>query len=488
MKRMLLTIACSILATQPLASTPDKPVVDVAAIDRIFAQFNKDTMPGCSVGVFRDGKTLLQRNYGMADLSTKQPLTADTLFYMASVSKQFTSLAAVKLAEEGKLTLDDDIRKWLPELPSYGTPVTVRMLMNHTGGIREVLGLFGLAGTERYETLMPPQVLRMLVRQKAVNFTPGTAHTYSNGGYFLLAQVVERASGQRFDEFARQRILEPLGMNSSYFRYGQNPRGVNVAHGYIRDGAGGFTVRDTYPAFSGSGGLMSTVNDMAKYDHDFQVGHKVWTDKAREMMLSPGLLANGKPTEAGDGLAYANGFRVGTLRGQPIVEHSGGHAAFTTNYRIFPKLKAGFVALCNVADDPGGYNQQVAEAVYPKAFSGPKIPPRVRPPEPTDTRQPVPAELIAALGVGTALYRSEELDADYRFARDGDSLAIDVFSSFSSGERPDEFKNVRLESADVLSGEFGKLKLERAGDNSIRGFVLEAGRLEGGVRFTRLAQ
>jgi CubicO group peptidase (beta-lactamase class C family) len=484
--RVLLAIAGSIAVTLAAAAAPDKPVVNAAAVDAIFAQFNKDTMPGCAVAAFRNGETLLQRNYGMADVATKTPLTADTVFYMASVSKQFTSLAAVKLAEEGKLKLDDDIRKWLPELPGYGTPVTVRMLMNHTSGVREVLGLFALAGTQSYETLMPPEVLRMMVRQKSVNFAPGSSYTYSNGGYFLLAQVVERASGQRFDEFARQKILEPLGMNSSYFRYGQNPAGVNVAHGYVRDGAVGFAVRDTYPSFSGSGGLMSSVIDMAKYDHDFHVGHKVWTAKARDMMLTPGVLTSGKTIDAGDGLAYASGMRVGTLRGQPVVEHSGGHAAFTSNYLVLPKLGAGFVALCNLADKPAAYNQQMAEVLYPKAFSGPKTPPRIAGAKPKDTSQAVPAELITALGVGNALYRSEEIDADYRFARDGDGLAVDVFSSFMSGGRPDEFNGLRLDSADVLRGEFGTLKLERGSDNLIKGFVLEADRLEGGIKFTRV--
>lgn len=487
MKRLLISVTCAILASHAAADSPNKSSFDSAAVDAVFARFDKDTTPGCAVGVFRDGNTLLQRNYGMADIATKTPLTADTVFYMASVSKQFTSLAAVKLAEDGKLGLDDDIRKWLPELPSYGTPVTIRTLMNHTSGVREVLGLFSLAGTQSYETLMPPTVLRMMVRQKSLNFAPGSRYTYSNGGYFLLAQIVERASGERFDQFARKRILEPLGMNSSYFRYGANPAGVNVAHGYVRDGAG-FEVRDTYPSFSGSGGLMSTVNDIAKYDHDFHVGHKVWTDKAREMMLAPGILSNGKPIDAGQGLAYASGLRVGTLRGQPIVEHSGGHAAFSTNYVTLPKLKAGFVALCNVADNPAADNLKVAEALYPKAFTGPKPPAQVRGPKPADTRQPVPEETLAALGVGSALYRSEEIDADYRFARDGDGVAVDVFSSFTSGGRPEGFAGLRLDSADVLRGDFGKLRLERGANNSITGFVLETGRLEGGVKFTRVAQ
>lgn len=484
MKRLLVSLVCTIAVSPAFGSAREKTVDAAVAVDEIFAPFKGDR-PGCAVGVFRNGETALLRNYGLADLATKAPLTADTVFYMASVSKQFTSLAAAKLIEDGKLGLDDDIRKWLPELPRYPTPVTVRRLMNHTSGAREVLGLFALAGTQDYEKLMPPEVLRMMVRQKALNFTPGERYTYSNGGYFLLAQVVERASGQRFDEFARRRILEPLGMNSSYFRYGANPAGANLAHGYVRNGADGYKVNDTYPSFSGSGGLMSSVNDMAKYDRDFHVGHKIWTEKTRQIMLAPGVLTNGKLIDAGNGLSYASGLRVGTLRGQPIVEHSGGHAAFTSNYVTFPKLKASVVSICNIADDPGAYNLRVVEALYPKAFSGPKPKAEERV-KPVDNRQPIPADTLTALGVGTALYRSEEIDADYRFARDGDSLAIDVFSSFASGERPEGFTGLLLDSSDVLRGDFGKLRLQRGTDNSITGFVLEAGRLEGGVKFTRV--
>ncbi|MBL8266525.1 serine hydrolase domain-containing protein [Steroidobacter sp.] len=486
MKQVLLSIVCTMAVTSALAATRDKAAEDAAAVDKIFASFSGDR-PGCSVGVFRDGQTPIVRNYGLADLATKAPLTADTVFYMASVSKQFTSLAAATLIADGKLGIDDDIRKWLPELPRYESPVTVRRLMNHTAGVREVLGLFSLAGTQSYETLMPPEVLRMMVRQKELNFTPGSQYTYSNGGYFLLAQVVERAAGQRFDEYARKRILEPLGMTSSYFRYGDNPAGANLAHGYVRDDASGYKVRDTYPGFSGSGGLMSSVNDMAKYDRDLNVGHKVWTDKVRQIMLEPGRLSNGETFDAGDGLHYASGVRVGTLRGQELIEHSGGHAAFSSNYITFPKLKASFVSICNIADSPGKYNWEAAEALYPKAFKGakPKAQDRSRP---ADTRQSIPAETITALGVGTALYRSEELDADYRFAREGDGLAIDVFSSFTSGGRPEGFSGLRLEAPDVLRGDFGKLKLQRGANNAVTGFVLETGRLEGGVKFTRVGQ
>lgn len=486
MKRLLVSIVCTIAVSHAFASAREKSVAEAAAVDGIFASFSGDR-PGCSVGVFRNGETAMLRNYGLADLATKAPLTADTVFYMASVSKQFTSLAAAKLIEDGKLGLDEDVRKWLPELPRYATPVTVRRLMNHTSGAREVLGLFSLAGTQSYETLMPPEVLRMMVRQKSLNFTPGAQYTYSNGGYFLLAQVVERASGVRFDVFARKRILEPLGMTSSYFRYGSNPPGTNLAHGYVRDASGGYTVRDTYPSFSGSGGLMSSVNDMAKYDHDFHVGHKIWTEKSRQIMLAPGMLSDGKLIDAGDGLSYASGLRVGTLRGQPIVEHSGGHAAFTSNYVMFPKLKASVVSICNIADDPGAYNLRVVQALYPKAFSG-STPPAEESVKSVDNKQPIPADTLTALGVGTALYRSEEIDADYRFARDGEGLSIDVFSNFVSGGRPEGFSGISLDSPDVLRGELGKLRLQRGANNTITGFVLETGRLEGGMKFTRVAQ
>ena len=491
MKRILVSVACS-LAALPLAAAPAAASGAAAAkqakiVDQVFAKFDSDSAPGCSVGVFQDGKTVVQRNYGVADVATRAPLTGDTVFYMASVSKQFTSLAAATLVEAGKLRLDDDIRRWIPELPDYGTPITVSMLMHHTSGAREVLGLFALSGTEAYETLTIPQVLRMMVRQKELNFTPGSQYSYTNGGYFLLAQVVARASGMPFHEYARKHILEPTGMSNSYFRPDAAPAGAKVAHGYVRDKASGaYSVRDTYPAFSGSGGLMSTVNDFARYDYDFHIGHKVWTDRVREIMLTPGRLNDGKLIDAGQGLSYAAGLRVGKLRGQPWVEHSGGHAAFTTNYSIQPKLRSGVVALCNRADDsPAIYTLRTAEQLFPKAFSGPAVS-KERPERPKEETQPVPVALATALGVKSALYRSEELDADYLFEPDGDALQVRVFSGFAIGEPMERLGRFRLQAADVLRGESGTLRLERGAGDKITGFVLSMGRLEGGVKFTRI--
>lgn len=488
MKRILVSLACSFAALQTLAA-PGTPAANPADIvDQIFAKFGSDSAPGCSVGVFQDGKILVQRNYGVADIATRAPLTGDTVFYMASVSKQFTSLAAAKLIEDGKLRLDDDIRRWIPELHDYGTPVTVAMLMHHTSGAREVLGLFSLAGTQAYETLTIPQVLRMMVRQQELNFTPGSHYTYSNGGYFLLATVVARASGMPFHEFARKRILEPMGMRNSYFRPDAAPTDAKVAHGYVRDKASGaYSVRDTYPAFSGSGGLMSTVNDFAKYDYDFHIGHQVWTDRVREIMLTPGRLNDGTLIDAGQGLSYAAGLRVGKLRGQPWVEHSGGHAAFTTNYSIQPELRSGVVALCNRADDsPAKYTLRTAEQLFPQAFSGPVVASE-RPEQPKVDTQPVPAALATALGVKSALYRSEELDADYLFEPNGDALQVRVFSDFAMGEPLEPLGGLRLQATDVLRGDSGTtLRLTRGAGDKITGFTLSMGRLEGGMKFTRI--
>lgn len=362
-KRAVVAAICALIAANTLAGPSE--ATRAAAIDRIFAKFDTDNEPGCSVGVFENGKTTVQRNYGVANVATRAPLTGDSVFYMASVSKQFTALTAVKLVEEGKLGLQDDVHRWLPELPDYGVPITVSMLMHHTSGIREVLNLLRLAGMQSFDTLETPEVLRMMVRQKGVSFTPGTRYRYSNGGYFLLARIVERAAGEPFHEAARKRIFEPLGMHASFFRHGPGSAGSAVAHGYVNADARGFEVRDTYPAFSGSGGLMSSVNDMAKYDRDFHVGRRVWTDRARQLMLAPGVLANGTRIDVGDGFSYGGGLRVGSLRGQPWLEHSGGHAAFSSHYAIQPQLRSGAIAICNRADDsPSDYVLRVLDAVH----------------------------------------------------------------------------------------------------------------------------
>ena len=201
-------------------------------VDRLFAEWDKPTSPGCAVAVMKDGRIVHERGYGMADLDHDVKISPTTVFHVASMSKQFTAAAILMLAEDGKISLDDPVRKYVPELPDLG-PITLRQLLHHTSGLRDQWELLGLAGW-RYslDLITDADILAVLSRQKALNFPPGSKHLYSNSGYTLLAQVVKRVSGQSFRAYTSTRLFSPLGMSQTFFRDDHAEIVKQAAYGY----------------------------------------------------------------------------------------------------------------------------------------------------------------------------------------------------------------------------------------------------------------
>jgi CubicO group peptidase (beta-lactamase class C family) len=452
-------------------------------VEQIFKHYTGNEAPGCAVGVFEGGKVKFARGYGAADISNGKPLTPSTVFYAASVSKQFTVLAAALLVEQGRLRFEDDVRRWIPELPDYGTPITVGMLVHHTSGIRDFLGLFDLAGFNDYDRLDVPAVLRMLTRQRGINFTPGTKYSYSNGGYFLLAETVARASGMPFHEFARRNIFEPLGMSQTFFRHGRNPAGTNAAHGYVPREGGGFETADGYPAVSGSGGLMVSLNDLVKYDEDFHVGHEVWSPRVRELMLTPGKLTNGqKVSMDGGGFYYAGGLGVGRLRGQEWVAHSGGAKGFRNLYVLLPGLKFSVATFCNRGDaDPKPLVEGVIDAYQDKVLTG------TWPAETDDEKgeEGAPAAAPDIVDAMVGRFRSEELDAEYAFARVEGGLRLTISSPYSATPRVQVVAEPAQPAANLIQLDSDELRFERAAGGGVAAFTT-VGETLGGIRFVRL--
>lgn len=458
-------LACAALAS------PAESKVSTSGIDGVFAPFTKSGEPGCSVGVFEKGKPLLMRGYGSADIAAAKPLQADTVFYAASTSKQFTALSIALLAQDGKLKLEDDVRRWVPELPDYGTPITIAMLLHHTSGLGDFLSLFSLAGTEHFDKLDPPTTLAMIVRQKGLQFPPGTQYRYSNTGYFLLAQIVSRISGKTFPQFVHDRILAPLGMKDSYMRNGANPPESKVAHGYVPESSS-YVIRDTYPGFGGSGGLMTSIRDLQKFDRDFQVGHKIWSDPVRKTMLTPGRFNNGEPV-ATDGMMYAAGLQVGTKRGLEWVSHSGSAAAFRSEYVRLPTKQLGIAVLCNRGDaTPGTYVEKVIDTLGIGPLQGAWDAPNRRERSEAAGGKPLTPVVVEAL---RGRYRSPELAADYVFATDGGGkLKATVSSRYATGESEPRFGELQMLSGDTLTGEGFFLHLARDARGNVQGFSLEA--------------
>src|SRR5688500_17799388 len=282
-------------------------------IDSIFS-FATPSTPGCAVGVSQRGHVVVNRAYGVASVEKRAPLSQSSLFDIGSTQKQFTAAAVLLLVEDGRLSLTDDIRKYLPELPDYGHKVTVDHLLTHTAGIRDWTGLLPMAeeGTK---------VLQLILRQRGLNFVPGEEWSYSNSGFELAKEIVARASGMSFAEFTRKRLFEPLGMTSTAYVPDILQAGPNAALGYQKEGAG-WKQYMRLGNNRGGGASASTVGDLVTWTDALASGKlsRFVTTKIQE----PARLANGRK------LKYARGLMVDSTPGGLVVSHSGGADGFST--------------------------------------------------------------------------------------------------------------------------------------------------------------
>ena len=339
-----------------------------AQVDEIFKEFAAPGSPGCAVGAYQGDRIVHRGAYGMANLDHDVRLTPSSVFHVASVSKQFTAAAILLLAADGKLSLEDDVRKFVPELPDFKERITLRQLAHHTSGIRDQWDLLGLAGW-RYsrDLISDDDVLQMLAKQKDLNFPPGERHLYSNSGYTLLAVVVSRASGKTFREFTAERMFKPLGMTNTFFRNNFNEVVKSQAYGYSRDAAG-FRLSVTNFDTAGATSLMTTVEDMAKWHANFDSGAV-----GGQAMLG-GLLTRGVLNDKRS-IDYAFGITHGTYRGVPTVSHGGADAGYRAAFLRFPAQRFGVAVLCNLAQtNPTMLAQRVAD-VFLAGTLGPATPP-----------------------------------------------------------------------------------------------------------------
>jgi CubicO group peptidase (beta-lactamase class C family) len=343
--------AAVVLLSLAQAPPPDRQ----ARVDEIFKEFTVPGSPGCTVAVYQDGRTVLSRAYGMANLDHDVRLTPSSIFHVASVSKQFTAAAILLLVQDGKLTLDDDIRKHLPELPDFGKKITVRQLIHHTSGIRDQWSLLGLAGW-RYsrDLITDDDVLSLLSRQRELNFTPGERHLYSNSGYTLLAVIVSRVSGKSFREFTDERIFKPLGMTNTHFRDDFAEVVRNQAYGYTRQRET-FKLSVTNFDTAGATSLLTTAEDLAKWDANFQ-NPLVGGTALVAAMEQRGRLNDGQDID------YASGIAHGTHRGLKTINHGGADAGYRSALLRYPQQRFGVSTLCNLAQtNPTQLAQRVAE-------------------------------------------------------------------------------------------------------------------------------
>ncbi len=266
---LALLFLCCWLVTTVTAQSVEDPLTK--KVDQLFATWDKPESPGAAIAVIRDGAVIYKRGYGSANLEYNVPITSQTVFHVASVSKQFTAFAITMLANQGKLSLDDDIRKHLPELPDFGKKITIRHLIFHTSGLRDQWTLLGMAGWRLDDVITKEHIMKIVRHQKELNFDPGAEYLYSNTGYTLLAVIVERVSGQPFRDYTEASIFKPLGMTNTHFHDDHERIVKNRAYSYSSAGPGrGFKAAPLTYANVGATSLFTTAEDLARWVINFE--------------------------------------------------------------------------------------------------------------------------------------------------------------------------------------------------------------------------
>ena len=348
--------------------------IDTARIDKIFQQFTTPNTPGCVLGIGRAGVPLYQRGYGMSNLEYEVPLTERSIVEIGSVSKQFTAAAILLLAQRGVLSLDDDIRKWLPEVPDFGRKITVRMLANHTSGLRDQWGLLGMMNSPPGSAVHTPELILDLVsRQRELNFHPNDQYLYSNTGYTLLGIIVKRASGKSLAEFSIENIFQPLGMRHTQWRDDFTRVVKGRATAYSRERDGSYHQDMPFTNVYGNGGLLTTVGDLI-----------IWWDALRNNRLGDAQFVQQLTTSgvlnSGHRIGYALGVSNSEYRGSQQVTHSGSTAGYRAYLTNFPQTATTVAVLCNNASANAGMLAQgvvdvvLADRLAPVASGAEKTP------------------------------------------------------------------------------------------------------------------
>jgi CubicO group peptidase (beta-lactamase class C family) len=351
----ILTVSLTFLVAFPALGSED----DQQRVDRIFAAYDKANSPGCALGVIRDGSFIYRKAYGTASLELGVPLTPQSVFYMGSVSKQFTAASIVLAAEQGFLSLDDDVHKYIPELPDYGHSITLRQMLHHTSGFRNYSTLLYLSGQSESDIRSKRDIIDLVERQKGLNNNPGDEFIYSDTNYFMLAEVVQRATKKSLAEFAAENIFKPLGMVHTRFYDDHSLVLSDRVAAYDPAGTDGRFLVDWSTKFDivGAGGLMSSVDDLLLWDRNFYE-NRLGKGTLLKELQTRGVLGNGTK------IRYALGLFMGTYRGLPIVEHGGALFGYRTEILRFPQQRFTVLCLCNLSTaGPRNLTQKVA-AVY----------------------------------------------------------------------------------------------------------------------------
>jgi CubicO group peptidase (beta-lactamase class C family) len=339
-----LAVGSSAAGAQHIVGTRDARALRA---DSVFQRFDRTDSPGCALGVYQDGKVLYARGYGMASLEHGVALSPRSVLDVGSISKQFTAMSILMLQKEGKLSLDDPIRKYIPEMPAYADKITLRRALSQTSGLRDLYTMMGQTGrTFAGDTI---DALRVITHSAEPNYEPGARYLYTNSGWVLAAQIVYRLTGKTLAQFAEERLFEPLGMRDTRYLADVTTIIPNGAEGYAPRPGGGFRVaRSTYDgAIVGAGAVHTTVEDFGRWLNNYDVGAVGGRDII-ETMTTATKLNDGLPAMSGPTQAYAIGLNVGTLRGLRVVSHGGSWAGYRGHFLRFPDQHFAVATFCNL--------------------------------------------------------------------------------------------------------------------------------------------
>jgi CubicO group peptidase (beta-lactamase class C family) len=403
-----LAIASALAAPDPARADATQWTRE-SQVDALFSSWTSST-PGCAVGVAENGGIVLEKAYGMADLEHDVPNTPDTIFEAGSVSKQFTAAAIFLLARDGKLSLDDSARKYVPELPDYTEPITIRQMLQHTSGLRDWGSVEGIAGWPRGTRVYThAHVLDILSRQRALNFLPGTRWSYSNSGYNLAAIIVSRVTGESFAEFTRKRLFDPLGMTHTSWRddYSRIVKGRAVAYA---EADGRYRAEMPFENVYGNGGLLTTVGDLLRWNENF-VEPTVGDSRLVQELQAPGRVSGGQEFD------YAYGLGIGEYKGLREVRHSGTTGSYRAYLARYPDPQLSVALLCNAGNSTPRETLHAVADIYLREVLKPL---------------PVPKSVslaAAELDLLAGMYKNIERGDVVNLETDGEALRLE-------GERP----------------------------------------------------
>lgn len=438
-------------------------------VDELFKKWDRNDSPGAAVGIFKDGRIIYARGYGIANLEYSLPWTPQTPSRTGSISKQFVGMCVAILAEQGKLSLDDNIQKYFPDWPDYTGPITLKHLLYHTSGVREYLTLVELMGKPEGSGYVytPKELVRTLVRQKELNFKPGEMYSYSNSGYFLLSEIISQVSGEKTSAFAKKYIFDPLGIKNTHFHDDPNRIVKNRAYGYSPKEDGDYRIDIVRLEVIGDLGVFTTVEDFLKWDQNFY-NNKLGkgTQDLIKTMLTKGKLNNGEE------LSYGFGLSLDNYRGLNTISHGGSAVGYQAQYMQFPDYKFSVVILSNLSTFPAGrIARQIADLYLADQFKEPPSQRRRR-------RRQIP-EVISLpesqLKGYAGKYYSEELDFNYIFKVENASLVLELRETLHP---------LSPYAIDRFGWNGRTLEFIRDEENKIAGFTLEEGIVKN-MKFTK---